>query len=65
MPSLGEGFCCTARNIISAAHAYDFPDPTGPSIPRTKPLLCKNFQTVGLLLKFKLRDGVSLITKHL
>ena len=51
----------TARNIISAAQAYDLPDPTGPLIPRTKLSSCKNFQTVGDLLKSKFKPGNSSI----
>jgi len=37
----------------SAAHAYDFPEPTGPIIPRTNALLVRNLYTSGLLEKSK------------
>jgi hypothetical protein len=54
MPSIGDGFCCKALINISAQHAYDLPDPTGPMTARTKALLCKNLYISGLLEKFKL-----------
>ena len=52
---MGDGFWRTARIIISAAQAYDLPDPTGPIIPRTKALLCRNSQTLGERLKSRFR----------